>query len=205
MAWNGSHTIYNRVIRPIALKYQDKIDTALDKASDAIHEGKVKGHEWPLFFGDSRVLPVYGCMYNSFWMSDVLYTVEIIDLFGLFVRLLSGPYIGSFVSRLTCEWSVRYYFWPMGMLIWCAHLNSGWWLMVSSTGKTVKEMLTHWFLWGLEEKMGINFWLGCIVDTCIWTCMGGWGTEFGDGLWGGCWRCWELGVWSRYLGGGESV
>ncbi|XP_021354464.1 receptor expression-enhancing protein 5-like isoform X2 [Mizuhopecten yessoensis] len=38
MTWNGSHTIYNRVIRPIALKYQDRIDTALDKASDAIHE-----------------------------------------------------------------------------------------------------------------------------------------------------------------------
>ncbi|XP_033750010.1 receptor expression-enhancing protein 5-like isoform X3 [Pecten maximus] len=37
-AWNGSHTIYNRAIRPIALKYQDRIDTALDKASDAIHE-----------------------------------------------------------------------------------------------------------------------------------------------------------------------
>ncbi|XP_060062587.1 receptor expression-enhancing protein 5-like [Ylistrum balloti] len=37
-AWNGSHTIYNRLIRPVVLKYQDRIDTALDKASDAIHE-----------------------------------------------------------------------------------------------------------------------------------------------------------------------
>lgn len=32
--WNGSVTIYNRIIRPFILKHQRQIDTSLDRASD---------------------------------------------------------------------------------------------------------------------------------------------------------------------------
>jgi len=32
--WNGSTTIYNRVIRPFVLKHQTQVDEALDKAAD---------------------------------------------------------------------------------------------------------------------------------------------------------------------------
>jgi len=48
-AWNGSITIYHKVIRPFVLKNQDKIDQAIDEASDVAGkfmndaEGVVKG------------------------------------------------------------------------------------------------------------------------------------------------------------------
>ena len=44
--WNGSVTIYNKVIRPFVLKHQTKIDQTLDKAADVAqnvyNEGKAK-------------------------------------------------------------------------------------------------------------------------------------------------------------------
>ena len=43
--WNGSITIYNKIIRPLFLKHQKKVDEALDKAAnvakDVIDEGIV--------------------------------------------------------------------------------------------------------------------------------------------------------------------
>ncbi|CAL1526447.1 unnamed protein product [Lymnaea stagnalis] len=36
--WNGSHTLYYRFIRPFILRHQDRIDTALDKAKEAVNE-----------------------------------------------------------------------------------------------------------------------------------------------------------------------
>jgi len=35
VSWNGSTTIYHKVIRPFILRHQDRIDAALDKAKDA--------------------------------------------------------------------------------------------------------------------------------------------------------------------------
>ena len=43
VSWNGSTTIYHKVIKPFVLKNQEKIDEALDKAGsmaqDALNEG----------------------------------------------------------------------------------------------------------------------------------------------------------------------
>ncbi|KAI8777233.1 receptor expression-enhancing protein 5-like isoform X1 [Biomphalaria glabrata] len=36
--WNGSITLYYRFIRPFILRHQDRIDTALDKAKEAVAE-----------------------------------------------------------------------------------------------------------------------------------------------------------------------
>ena len=41
IASNGSQLIYHRLIKPVVLKYQDKIDDALDKAADKLQEGKL--------------------------------------------------------------------------------------------------------------------------------------------------------------------
>ena len=38
IASNGSQLIYHRLIKPVVLKYQDKIDDALDKAADKLQE-----------------------------------------------------------------------------------------------------------------------------------------------------------------------
>ena len=39
IANNGAQLIYHRVIKPVVLKYQGKIDAALEKAADKLHEG----------------------------------------------------------------------------------------------------------------------------------------------------------------------
>lgn len=37
--WNGSNMIYNRLIRPFVLRYQTKIDKAIDDATEVVKEG----------------------------------------------------------------------------------------------------------------------------------------------------------------------
>ena len=43
--WNGSLTIYNRVIRPIVLKYESRIDNILNRAENLAKEGFEEGME----------------------------------------------------------------------------------------------------------------------------------------------------------------
>lgn len=40
IASNGSQIIYSRVIRPFALKHQEKVDKALDQVGEVLNEGK---------------------------------------------------------------------------------------------------------------------------------------------------------------------
>lgn len=43
--WNGSLTIYNRVIRPIVLKYESRIDNILNRAENLAKEGFEEGQK----------------------------------------------------------------------------------------------------------------------------------------------------------------
>ncbi|XP_068210175.1 receptor expression-enhancing protein 5-like isoform X3 [Palaemon carinicauda] len=38
MSWNGSHVIYNRIIRPAFIKHQKEIDTVMGKVADKVNE-----------------------------------------------------------------------------------------------------------------------------------------------------------------------
>jgi len=45
MSWNGSLTIYNKVIRPVVLKHQKKIDETLNKAAGAARTVLDEAHD----------------------------------------------------------------------------------------------------------------------------------------------------------------
>jgi receptor expression-enhancing protein 5/6 len=42
-SWNGSLTIYHKVIRPFVLKHEKNIDSLLDRGARAAREGIVEG------------------------------------------------------------------------------------------------------------------------------------------------------------------
>lgn len=43
VSWNGSNTIYTRAIRPFVLKYQTKIDQALDEVGKQVDKAAKQG------------------------------------------------------------------------------------------------------------------------------------------------------------------
>lgn len=43
VSWNGSNTLYHRVIKPFVLKYQKDIDKALDKVGQKVDEVAKEG------------------------------------------------------------------------------------------------------------------------------------------------------------------
>ena len=47
VSWNGSHTIYNRLIRPFVLRHQREIDSAIDEAVGATRSALKEGQSVP--------------------------------------------------------------------------------------------------------------------------------------------------------------
>ena len=54
MPWNGSLTLYNKVIRPFILKHQKKIDEAVGKAAGAAKTALDEGYSQYIVHGSSR-------------------------------------------------------------------------------------------------------------------------------------------------------
>jgi len=48
VSWNGSNTIYNRLIRPFVLRHHKEIDEAIDEAVDATRSAVKGGQIGPL-------------------------------------------------------------------------------------------------------------------------------------------------------------